>query len=114
MGVVLQSWASICAVPEPGTDNHRYLRHTLENIACFEWRCSKGSMDDRVSHGYHFDNACMTESFGVKMGSSATARLGGWGRNQLEARKGALFFRLGAPPPPPPLPRLPRPRPPPP
>jgi hypothetical protein len=68
MGGVLQSWACICAVPEHGTDNHRYLRHTLENIACFEWRCSKGSMDDKVSHGYPFHNANMTESVGVEPG----------------------------------------------
>jgi hypothetical protein len=68
MGGVPQSWAQICTVPEQGTNNHRYLRHTLENIACFGWQCSKGSMDDRVSHGYPSHNACMTESFGVELG----------------------------------------------
>src|SRR5260370_28889975 len=60
MGGVLHSWAWICAVPRHGTCLHRYLRHTLENIACFGWRCSKGSMDDSILPGYTFHDACIT------------------------------------------------------
>src|SRR6266404_4614471 len=60
MSGVLHSWAWICAVPRHGTCLHRYLRHTLENIACFGWRCSKGSMDDSILPGYPFHDACIT------------------------------------------------------
>jgi hypothetical protein len=45
-----------------------HLRHISGNIACSGWRCSKGSMDDADSHGYRFDNASMTESYGVEPG----------------------------------------------
>jgi hypothetical protein len=47
----------------------------FEKYQWFEWQCSKGSMDEENSHGYPSDNACMTESFGVELGPTATARL---------------------------------------
>src|SRR5713226_442553 len=96
MGGVLQSCAWICAVPEHGTRHRRYLSHTVRNIACLGWHCNRGPMDDRVSHGYPFHNAFMTESSGVDDGAIATALLGMGGRNQLEARKVAWISRLGA------------------
>src|SRR5713226_6809862 len=96
MGGVLQSCAWICAVPGHGTRHRRYLSHTVENIACLGWHCNRGPMDDRVSHGYPFHNAFMTESSGVDEWGHCHCSPGYGGRNQLEARKVARISRLGA------------------
>jgi hypothetical protein len=40
----------------------------LRNINGLKWQRSKGSMDDEDCRGYPFDNAGMTESFGVELG----------------------------------------------
>jgi hypothetical protein len=89
MGAMLQLCADQCAVPKHGTVANWHLRHILENIACSEWRCSKGSMDDADSHGYRFDNAVMTESYGVELGPLPLPVfvLGLGGRNRIEARE---------------------------
>src|SRR6202158_6025949 len=68
MGGMPKSYAYICGVPRHGTGVCGYLRHTLINIACFGWRCSKGPMDDSPARRYPFHNACITESSGVELG----------------------------------------------
>src|SRR6202158_336783 len=68
MGGMPKSYAYICGVPRHGTGVCGYLHHTLINITCFGWRCSKGPMDDSPAHHYPFHNVCMTESSGVELG----------------------------------------------
>jgi hypothetical protein len=52
--------AGKCMVPKRGTATSVYLRHILENIACFTWRCSKAALDGTESRRYAFDYAMMT------------------------------------------------------
>lgn len=85
-GGVPHSWAWICAVPRHGTRLHSYLRHTLENIACFGGRCSKGSMDDSILPGYPFHDACITNHLALNRGHCHCSS-GFGGRYQLEVRK---------------------------
>src|ERR1700675_2099652 len=80
MGDVLRSCAGGCAVPMHGTVMGWHLRHIPADIACFRWRCSKGSMDDVESHGYPFDNARMTESCGAELGPLPLPHSGAWGK----------------------------------
>src|ERR1700684_1747406 len=65
----------------------------MTNIACFGWQCSKGSMDDENSHGYPFDNTCMTESCGDEMGPLPLPVTGAWGKEPNLRLVRSLDFR---------------------
>jgi hypothetical protein len=80
MGVLLQSYAANCNVPQHGTGKGRQFGHTPENIAHFKPHCSKSRIDDRESQGYLFDNACVTESLALT-GAVTIARLGARGKD---------------------------------
>jgi hypothetical protein len=87
MGGVLQSYAGIGAVSMHGTCGRRQLRHTCGNIAYFGWRCRKGSMDGSDSRGYLFDDATVTESFGVELGPLPLPDPGLGEGTKIEARE---------------------------
>jgi hypothetical protein len=48
----------------------------FEKYQWFGRQCSKGSMDDEVCPSYPFDNANMTESYGVELGPLPALVLG--------------------------------------
>jgi hypothetical protein len=52
----------------------------IRKYCMFLLRCSKGSVDDRDEPDYVFNEAGMTESFGVELGPLPLPVLGAWGK----------------------------------
>jgi hypothetical protein len=82
-GRMSASWAAchnhrrgFARFPSMEPRNHRYLRHTLENITCFGWWCRQGSMDDKVLHGYLFMTPVSQNQLALN-GGHCTARFFG-------------------------------------
>jgi hypothetical protein len=66
---MLNDVRSFPVVPKQGAKFGRIFTPQFTIIAPRERRCSKGLMDDKGQQGYRFDNALMTESRSVGLGS---------------------------------------------
>src|SRR5208337_4915987 len=59
----------------------------------YQMLCSKAPMDDEDTRGYPFQNACMTESYGVELGPLPLPVIAAWGEGTKLRLVRSLDFR---------------------